>query len=235
MTPELTELIAQARVVVWDFDGPICRLFTVREAERVAAELVARLARQGLVPPLTDTERATPDPQLVLRAVARRHPGDELIAELEEHLTQEELRAVSSAFPTPFADPLIRTWTALGARMAIATDNSPRAVTAYLAGRGVGECFAPHIYGRTQDFHRLKPDPHGLGRALHATGAAPDTVLALGGSPGDVDAARAAGVPFLGYARDERKAGQLREAGAPVVVRSLESVLLALRTPTPAN
>ncbi|MER5522643.1 HAD family hydrolase, partial [Streptomyces sp. NPDC002763] len=42
-------------------------------------------------------------------------------------------------------------------------------------------------------------------------------------------AARDAGVPFLGYARNEQKGKLLREAGAECVVGSLEPLLLALR------
>lgn len=228
-TENLRELITRAHVVLWDFDGPICRLFAGHKAERVAAEVVKWLAGRGLHNLLTDEERKTLDPQVVLRAVDRRHPGSDLVAELEERLTQEEMRAAASAMPTAYADPLIRTWAAVGSRLAIATNNSPRAARAYLASRGLLTCFAPHIYGRTQNLHRLKPDPHCLNRALSAMGAAPAAALMIGDSPSDFDAASEAGVPFLGYARNERKAKLLREVGAEHVVGSLEPLLLMLR------
>lgn len=228
-TEELTELIRSARVVLWDFDGPICRLFAGHSAERVADGLVAWLASRGLRGLVTDTERDSLDPHLVLRAVDRRHPGSDLVAELEERLTKEELRATATAMPTQYADVLIQTWRALGARMAVTTNNSPRVVRAYLDDRDLTPCFAPHIYGRTQDLHRLKPDPHCLNRALSAMGAAPDAALMIGDSPTDLEAARGAGVPFLGYARNERKAKLLTEAGAAHVVASLEPLLALLR------
>jgi len=43
-TERLREQVTRARVVLWDFDGPICRLFARHKAERVAAEggLVSR-------------------------------------------------------------------------------------------------------------------------------------------------------------------------------------------------
>ncbi|MEV5148814.1 HAD-IA family hydrolase [Streptomyces sp. NPDC052727] len=226
---QLRELLRRARVVLWDFDGPICRLFAGHKAERVAAELVEWLAGRGLHGLLDDTEREAMDPHVVLRAVDRRHPGSDLVAELEERLTKEELRAAASALPTAYADPLIRTWTAVGSRLAITTNNSPRVVRAYLDTRGLTACFAPHIYGRTTDLHLLKPDPHCLNRALSAMGAAPSAALMIGDSPSDLTAARDAGVPFLGYARNERKGKLLREAGAECVVGSLEPLLLALR------
>lgn len=225
----LANLIKGARVVLWDFDGPICRLFAGHSADRVASDLVSWLEGRGLHGLLTETERESLDPQVVLRAVDRRHPGSDLVAELEERLTQEELRAASSAMPTPYADPLIRTWTAVGSRLAIATNNSALVVREYLASRGLVGCFAPHIYGRTQDLHHLKPDPHCLNRALNAMGAAPADALMIGDTPSDREAAVQAGVPFLGYASKPRKAKVLKEAGADAVIESLEPVLGLLR------
>ncbi|KAB1140577.1 HAD family hydrolase [Streptomyces luteolifulvus] len=226
---KLRELIARARVVLWDFDGPICSLFSGHSAERVATELVEWLEGRGLHGLLTEDERESLDPHVVLRAVDRRHPGSDLVTELEERLTQEELRAASSAMPTAYADPLIRTWTAVGSRLAVATNNSPRVVRKYLASRGLVSCFVPHIYGRTQDLQHLKPDPHCLNRALRATGTAPSASLMIGDAPSDHEAALQAGVPFLGYARNERKAKLLKAAGADVVVGSLEPLLRMLR------
>ncbi|MEV8596556.1 HAD-IA family hydrolase [Streptomyces sp. NPDC052012] len=222
-------LIAPARVVLWDFDGPICRLFAGHSAERVARELVEWLEGRGLHGLLTEKERESLDPHVVLRAVDRRHPGSDLVAELEERLTKEEMRAAASAMPTAWADPLIRTWTAVGSRLAIATNNSPRVVRRYLDSRGLVPCFTPHIYGRTQELHHLKPDPHCINRALSAMGAAPASALMIGDTPSDLHAARSAGVPFLGYARNERKGKLLRDAGAEAVVGSLEPVLKMVR------
>ncbi|MGW4285913.1 HAD family hydrolase [Streptomyces sp. NPDC004673] len=227
-TEKLRELIG-ARVVLWDFDGPICRLFARHRAERVAAGLVEWLAGRGLHGLLSEDERDTLDPQVVLRAVDRRHPGSDLVAELEERLTQDELLAAASALPTAYADPLIRTWTAVGSRLAVTTNNSPRVVRAYLAGRGLTGCFAPHIYGRTAELRHLKPDPHCLERALAALGAAPGSALMIGDSPSDLVAADRAGVRFLGYAGGEQRAKQLRASGAETVLTSLEPLLLALR------
>ncbi|MET9832871.1 HAD family hydrolase [Streptomyces sp. NPDC006385] len=228
-TQRLRELITRPRIVLWDFDGPICRLFAGHSAERVATDLVEWLEGRGLHGLLTEAERESLDPHVVLRAVDRRHPGSDLVAELEERLTQEELRATSSAMPTAYADPLIRTWTAVGARLAIATNNSPRVVRRYLDSRGLLSCFHPHLYGRTQNLHQLKPDPHCLNRALSAMGAAPPSALMIGDTPSDLAAANRAGVPFLGYARNARKEKLLRAAGATVVVESLGSVLTLVR------
>ncbi|MFF1444051.1 HAD family hydrolase [Streptomyces sp. NPDC058295] len=226
---ELRALFARARVVLWDFDGPICRLFAGHSAEGVADGFVAWLEGRGLRGLLTADERRSPDPHVVLRAVDRRHPGSDLVAELEERLTQEELKATSTAMPTAWADPLIRTLVARKLRLAVTTNNSPQAAATYLADRGLTSCFAPHIYGRTRELRHLKPHPHCLNRALRAMGSAPGTALMIGDAPSDFLAAREAGVPFLGYARNGRKEKLLLGAGATTVVNSLQAVLTAVR------
>ncbi|MES5821601.1 HAD family hydrolase [Streptomyces sp. RG80] len=229
-TENIREVITRARFVLFDFDGPICRLFAGHSAEGVAKDLVEWLARQGLRGLLTEEEREHPDPMAVLYAVHRRHPRSDLVTELEERLTQQELKAVDSAMPTAFADPVIRTWSAVGARLAIATNNSARTALGYLEQRGLTECFTPNVYGRTEVLEHLKPDPHCLNRALNAMGAAPSAALMIGDAPSDLFAAQRAGVPFLGYARNAAKEKWLREAGArDVVVGSLEPVLRVLR------
>ncbi|MEV0443033.1 HAD family hydrolase [Streptomyces spectabilis] len=224
-TEGLRKLIELARFVLFDFDGPICRLFARHSAVGVAREQVRWLEERGLHGLLTNGVRNDPDPQVVLRAVDRRRPGSDLVVDLEERLTHEELTAVDSAWPTEYADALIRTWSAIGTRLAITTNNSPRAAIRYLAGRGLIDCFAPHIYGRTQDLRLLKPNPYCVRRALSAMGADPAGSLMIGDTPSDFHAARAAGVHFLGYARDARKEGLLREAGADRIVTSLKPVL----------
>ncbi|MEU6660399.1 HAD hydrolase-like protein [Streptomyces sp. NPDC046821] len=229
-TESLRELIRRARFVLFDFDGPICRLFAGHSAARVAVEQVRWLEERGLHGLLTEAERAAPDPHAVLRAVDRRRPGSDLVVELEERLTQQELTAVASAWPTPFADPLIRTWFAVGAHLAVTTNNSPSVANRYLTTRGLAGCFTPHIYGRTQDLHLLKPHPHCVNRALAAMGANLDSSLMIGDTPSDLEAATAAGIAFLGYARNERKAKVLKDAGAEaIVVGSLEPVVGILR------
>ncbi|MEL3945743.1 HAD-IA family hydrolase [Streptomyces sp. LNU-CPARS28] len=228
-TKGLRSLIHGARFVLFDFDGPICRLFAGHSAERVARQQVDWLEEQGLHGLLANGVRDDPDPHSVLRAVDLRHPDSDLVVELEERLTHEELKAVVSAWPTAYADALIRTWTATGVRLAVATNNSPRVAVSYLTDRGLIECFSPHIYGRTQNLHLLKPDPYCVNRAVMAMGADPSCTLMIGDTASDYLAARAAGVNFLGYARNDRKKRQLWDAGARTIVPSLRPVLDLVR------
>jgi HAD superfamily hydrolase (TIGR01549 family) len=230
-TEELRKLLAPVRYVLWDLDGPICRLFAGHPANGVARDLVKELERLGLDGLLSEEERLDPDPQAVLLLVDRRHTDSAPIARLERWLTEQELTAVPRALPTPYADPLIRTWSALGARFAITTNNSARAAAAYIESRQLTGCF-PHIYGRTENLARMKPDPHCLSRALESLDAHPSQALMLGDAGTDYQAAQELGVPFLGYARNQRKLDLLVAAGVDRshIVHSLDEVLVALRS-----
>ncbi|GGP35021.1 hydrolase [Streptomyces melanogenes] len=220
---DLTGLIAKAECVLFDFDGPVCRLFAHHSAPGVAHRMRRLAKARGL------RVKASRDPHRVLRIASELRPGSGLVSELEERLTREETGAAMSATPTPHADELIRTWRLGGRGLAITTNNSPRAVERYLTDQGLIDCFAPHIHGRTTDLDLLKPDPYCLHQALDSLGSRPAAALMIGDSATDWDAAQRAGVPFLGYARDTRRAKRLRRAGAPLVVTSLGGVLEAVR------
>ncbi|QNS05017.1 HAD family hydrolase [Streptomyces xanthii] len=228
--PELIGLLRGTRVVLLDFDGPICRLFAGRPALGIAELQERWLESQGLGEMLTEEERELRDPHGTLARLARDKPRTDLVMALEQSLTAQELRAVPTAWPTPYADPLIRTWCAVGVRLAITTNNSAEAARRYVHDRGLSGCFEPHIYGReASELTRLKPDPWSLQRALNAMGADPARTLMVGDAASDCAAASAAGVSFLGYARNATKAAALREAGARHLVTDLEPVLIAVR------
>lgn len=227
---ERDSLIASARFVLWDLDGPICRLFAGYPADEIARGLVELIDGLGMGNLLGEKERSADDPHVALLAVNRRRPDSDLIHELEAWLTRRELDAVPSAMPTPHADPVIRTWAARNTRFAVTTNNSSRAATEYIKTRGFADLF-PHICGREQNLDLMKPDPHCLQQALRHMGADPALTLMFGDAPTDYEAAQRAGVPFLGYARNDRKLEALLKAGvkAEFIVSSLEQVLKVLR------
>lgn len=228
---ERDSLIASARFVLWDLDGPICRLFAGYSAVGIARQLVQQIDGFGMGSLLDEEERSATDPHVALLAVNRQRPDSDLIRELEEWLTQRELDAVPRAMPTPYADPLIRTWVSRGARFAITTNNSGRAAAAYIQSRGIADLF-PHICGREQDLSLMKPNPHCLVQALKSMGTHDlSQALMLGDAPTDYEAAQRAGVPFLGYARNERKLEALLAVGVKpeFIVGSLEQVLDVVR------
>ncbi|RBM17858.1 HAD family hydrolase [Streptomyces sp. PT12] len=228
----MRELISDAECVLFDFDGPVCRLFAVHTAESIAQllrELAAELSLSAL---LSADLRASPDPHRVLRGIASQRPGPGVVERFEAALTREEITAAGSARPTPYAATLIAALSTRGRQVAIATNNSPLAAQHYLDRQQLSGYVGGRVHGRTADIALLKPHPDSLHRALASARTRPERALMIGDSVSDLRAAEAAGVPFLGYADDDAGAQALRGAGARHVVRSLEQVLTALITPT---
>ncbi|WP_240677357.1 HAD family hydrolase [Actinacidiphila soli] len=217
----LRELVASAKCVLFDFDGPVARLFAGYPAADVAGVLKRQLIDWGLKAP------DAPDVDDPLR-VLRDSMGLGRDRELEELLTKHELKAVKSAIPTAYADKLVRLLSAKGSSVAVTTNNSPLVAERYLDGRGLRECFGSHIHGRTGDPGLMKPDPSCLIRALRSTETTPAECLMIGDSADDFIAAHKVGVTFLGYGRDAEKMANLYDAGASHVVSSLEDVCRAV-------
>ncbi|MDT0322130.1 HAD family hydrolase [Streptomyces millisiae] len=225
-------LISNAHCVLFDFDGPVCRLFAVRSAESIARRLRDLAAELALSALLTADLRDSPDPHHVLRGIAGQRPGHGVVQRLEAALTHEEVFAAASAQPTPYAAALIAALSTRGRQVAIATNNSPLAAERYLAQHNLSGYIGGRVHGRTRDVSRLKPHPDSLLRALASTRTAPADALMIGDSVADLAAARAAGVPFLGYATSRAGFEEFQAAEAEHVVTSLEQVLTALITPS---
>ncbi|MFF3322242.1 HAD family hydrolase [Streptomyces sp. NPDC002889] len=226
----LRDLIAPAKCVLFDFDGPVCRLFHGHPAADVAAALRAR-GRQRVdlfdrAVRMDDTSAG--DPHALLTAADLAFPGSELVPELERLLTAEELRATRTALPTEGADRLIARLSAAGVHLAITTNNSAAAALRYLQRAGLAQYFGDHIHGRLPDPRLLKPNPHCLSRALEVSGFTAGESLMIGDSPADYEAASKLGVRFLGYARNEAKRRHLWEAGARLYVPSFAPLLEAV-------
>ncbi|MBU7598233.1 HAD hydrolase-like protein [Streptomyces sp. P38-E01] len=238
----MRELLDSTDCVLFDFDGPVCRLFVRHRAADVAARLRALPALRTAAHPLTEPD----DPYAVLRAGIGRadggrghgspnDPDDGAVpadlAELLAALTAEEVRAAESAWPTPYADRLLQTLHATRRRPAIVTDTSGEAVARYLDSRGLAHLFAGRIHGRGGSPRALKPEPEAVHRALASTGTAADRALLIGTCAREKETADAAGVRFVGYAPSEEGTAALRAAGAEHVVGSLLELVDAARAP----
>lgn len=224
----MEDVIGAADCVLFDFDGPLCRLFSGHPASDIAQRMRDLISAHDAYATLTDEQRTTGDPLVVLRAVEH---GDGLADLLERTLAEEELHAAKSAMPTAYADPLVHTLVAIGRRVAITTNNAQAAVERYLVSRGLEHYFTGTVHGRLHDVRLLKPHPDCLHRALAATHTRPERALMIGDTVADLHAARAACVPFLGYARSPERRKTLRRAGARHTVASLEEVLDMVSAP----
>ncbi|MEU6276073.1 HAD family hydrolase [Streptomyces populi] len=231
------EVGSATRCVLFDFDGPICRLFPEGSSMDVADALRRLVTDLGLADALTEAERADKDPHVVLRAVHHvlwesdpkglgvevPDPKD-LIGKLDECVTQGELAAALTALPTPGADALIARLFRSGLRLAVVTNNAPRAADSYLQNHQL-RGFFDAVHGRGADPDLMKPDPDVLHRALADLDLEPADAVMIGDTPTDFVAAERAGVRFIGYGRNSEKRARLRNAGAKVVIGSYAPLL----------
>ncbi|MEV2247615.1 HAD family hydrolase [Streptomyces sp. NPDC049970] len=220
-------LLAAVECVLFDFDGPLCDLFAARPAAEVAARLVAELCRTGCDPGVAAS--GGDDPLALLQAVGKHYGVGGTTAHAERCLTAEETEAAAGATPTEHALELLGVLDAGGWDLAVTTNNSPAAVVRFLDRHLPAVLAAEHIHGRTSDPGLLKPDPHCLVRALESTGSTAATAVMIGDSPADCLAAKAVGVPFIGYAVHARKRRALEEVGARWAVRSLRGLVETAR------
>ena len=136
---------------------------------------------------------------------------------------------MASAWPTQYADPLIRTWYAVGAHLAITTNNSAGGGSPVTWPRAASRPASPRTSTAEPRTSISSSPTRTAYNAPSAPWARPPSALMIGDTPSDFGAPPAAGIAFLGYARNEGKEKVLREAGAEVVVWSLEPLLGVLR------
>jgi phosphoglycolate phosphatase len=190
----------------------------------VAARLRSVLDRRGVaIPPEVATAG---DPFDVLRHASTL--GADLAAAVHSALVDEELAAVTNAAPTDHAVDVLQACRNSRRSVAIVSNNSTTAVTAYVEERGLS-LVVDVIIGRNQhDAALLKPAPHLVAAALRALGASAAEAIVVGDSPSDIEAARAMATRSIGYANKPGKAARLRAAGADAVIETMETLARAM-------
>nr|WP_216377907.1 SAV_2336 N-terminal domain-related protein [Streptomyces asoensis] len=229
----LQDLLADAETVLFGFDGPLTRLFTATTARAAALDLLGvvaehrdpedALAGRPLGDPGATGRELFVHPLDVLRAFAQ----DRLGPLLRDRLDRLELSAVPDAPTTHHSVVLVRTLHDTGRRVGVATDVCEAAVHRYLESYRLP--LPAGVHGRDDDLGRLTPNPHRLLHALRPLDAPAATGVLIGSTLAELAAARAAGVRFLGLARNPTVEQALHGAGCDAVVTSLTPVLEAAR------
>ncbi|MFI5840860.1 HAD family hydrolase [Catenuloplanes sp. NPDC051500] len=221
--PDLAALLSRARVILLDFDGPVCSIFANYPAPTIAAELRQVLVDQGVT--LTDDIADEPDPLEVLRWTGRLGRAA-LTRKIDHALTAAELTAVRSAEPTPYAREFIVAAHQAGKRLAIVSNNSADACRAYLTDRRLQQYITPIIGRPFADPSRMKPSPDPVLTALAALDAEPDESILIGDSVSDIEAAHATGATAIGYANKPVKFRHLDAADS--IVDSIDALVTSL-------
>ncbi|MER5457019.1 HAD family phosphatase [Micromonospora sp. NPDC002389] len=225
MNADLGRLLGDVDALLLDFDGPLCSIFAGYPAPKVAAELVDVLRRLGVdVPPDLVSE---PDPLEVLRRTAAT--GDQgVMRAIEDALCAAERRAVDTAEPTPYGREVIVGARQAGMPVAVVSNNSASAVSAYLAAHRLAAYVSPVVGRAYAEPARMKPNPEPIVQAVRALGKTPNRCVLVGDSLSDIEGARDAAVRVIGYANRPWKAEAFRAAGADVVVTGMGPIAGAL-------
>ncbi|MEU8529212.1 HAD family hydrolase [Streptomyces sp. NPDC048629] len=223
----LTETLANARVILFDFDGPVCDVFAGLPAPEVAKALTALLSAQDEAAG-AKADR-TGDPIEILRIA---HEADiELGQKIEQALTAAEVRAVAVAGqPTPGAVESLQAARSAGRAVAVVSNNSAECVHAFLALHGLEE-YVTKIVGRPSVHpHLMKPNPFPLITAAEQMHVDVTNCTLIGDSLTDIQAAHAAGTTVIAYANKPHKADLFAEAQADAITDDMQAIADALTT-----
>ncbi len=147
--------------------------------------------------------------------------------EVSDLLARYEGMGIERAGLFPGVESLLADLARLELRAAIVSSNAAAVIRAVLGRAGVAERFDA-VVGR-DGLARIKPSPEGMQRCCALVDLPPAVCLSIGDNAGDVEAARAIGMPAVGVATGMSSAEQLRAAGALDVFDGIESLHAALR------
>jgi beta-phosphoglucomutase-like phosphatase (HAD superfamily) len=222
---ELAVIFDNIEAVLLDFDGPVCKVFAGYPAADVAAELVDLLRAGGMSVPSHIV--ALTDPLELLRwSGTQGRPS--LTVSIEDALCAAEIRAVASAEPTPFGREVIIAAQEAGLSVALVTNNSSGAATAYLTSHRLNRYISPVIGRAYAAPAQMKPNPISILRASEGLGVHSSRCVLIGDSLSDIEGGRAAGVRVIAYANKPPKVARFASAGADAVVTTMGAIATAL-------
>ncbi|MEQ0559393.1 HAD-IA family hydrolase [Amycolatopsis sp. NEAU-NG30] len=213
-----TGLLARARALLLDFDGPVCSVFAGIPASTVADQLREVLADSGHTD-LPDAVATSADPFDVLQYAST--VGGNEARYVEVAFTAHEVEAISSATPTNGAHELIEAWRESGRPLAIVSNNSAPAINAYLDLYDLRMSINFVSARISSNVALLKPSPYLLNQAVAELDVPPRESVLIGDSTSDIEAAKAARVRSIGYANKPGKQSSLSMAGTDAIIDTL--------------
>jgi len=221
---DLDIIVARTRHLLLDFDGPICSIYAGLPAATVADRLRKLFGDHAQLP--GDVAR-TADPLEVFAYAAT--VGEDLAVRVETEMTGQELVAVATAAPTPYAHEVVTACQNSGRSVTVVSNNSAAAVHSYLARHGLDDRIGLIVARTHHDPALLKPSPHLITQAVDALKAQPSECTLVGDSVTDVEGAQLANIHSIGYADKPGKRERLKAAGADAIINSLADLALRLR------
>ena len=209
------ELIASAKALLLDFDGPVTALMPPPlNAEAADA---ARAPLKGLSLP-SDVQEST-DHLAVLRWTFKNAPSR--MGDVERACTSTEVECARSSQPSPEIKWLLEQAKQRPIPLAIVSNNSEEAVRTFLDRYAWSGCFTAYACRTPETSGLLKPHPFLVTAATRLLEIAPRDCVFVGDSTSDIHAGHAAGVAVIGLAKSPGPQSQLNLAEADaIVVRS---------------
>lgn len=225
------ELLRSVRVVLLDFDGPVCAAFAGYPAPRIAGEMLASAGQD--YPELSAHLGGMSDPMVVVAELYRRVP--EAHPRMEMMLRAAEVASIAQAEPTPGVEAFLEACRTSRRPVAIVSNNSAQMINAFLALHPQLAQAVCGVYGRPPDnpLH-MKPHPALLTQALHDLGGRPGEALMVGDSVSDIQAAHRAGTRSAGFANRPPKHVLLKRAGTDLLTDDMNELATCLST-TPSR
>ena len=215
------DLVARARVVLLDFDGPICSVFAGYPAVRAVSAILRALEAAGFEvrPPWLNLG----DPHQLLVEVATQIP--EAVGIAEDALTRSEVHAVDSAQITVGVTDLIDQVTHRGQQWAVVSNNSPESIARFCTRKDFARTPSLTVGRPKGEPHLMKPNPFALRHALKVLRTPARDAVFIGDSVSDIQAGRTVGIPTIGYANKPAKPMLLEAAQAGVIITSMDDLL----------
>lgn len=211
MTPG--ELLADAKALLVDFDGPLAALMPPPLNAEAADRVRRTLAGVDLPVEMLETTD-----HLALVRWAQLNTPASLVLDVEAACTEAELEAAatcSAGWHAPALVDLIRT---RELPAAVVSNNSDLAVRAFLERAGWLQNFGAIACRTPVTVDWMKPSDQLVRLALDVLKIDAEGAVMVGDAVTDVVAAKAAGVLVLGLAKNETRANELAMAGADWIV-----------------
>ncbi|MFD8254452.1 HAD family hydrolase [Streptomyces werraensis] len=228
------EVLRHAYAVLLGFDEVLARLYPADEEREVLRDVVGALMEErnpAEAPAGRPLPSSGPGDGADTLSLLRTFAGHELADAVRDAVDLHDMRAAQHARPTSHSRELLRELAARSVPLTVVSDRSRAAVDLFLRHNQLIEHVREPVYGRSFDLSRMMPRPDVLSNVLEDLGAPASECVLIASTTAEQEAARAVGLPFIGYAPDDSIRRHLRAANEDVrLISSLAPLVDAVRS-----